>query len=306
MRNDRDDDEVTPQLQPAPRYMADPFGPGRDPTDPIVYMSRVPSERAQQIMAAVMREAGDAAPMQMVATMAARMESDEQHLCALDATLQTLARDLDPERIDRVERVQNQAERNAKRTRAYLWRAAGVAGTLLASAFVWFLHTVEARGAEEQERVDQKKVIDELKLDIREVRSVLHRLGMDGPSSGGKRFEPGPPMRPPPETFGRVDLTPFARSAEADLRRVYASISGRRPRQAVAARAEVTESARVDQARALDVGVAGLEAGGIRGGAARSAGYCDRDDEAEPHVAVVPQPLLQWLPAHIGPEGFSQ
>lgn len=305
MRDDRDD-EVTPQLQPAPRYLADPFGPGRDPTDPIVYMSRTPSERAQQIMAAVMREAGDPAPMQMVATMAARLENDEQHLFALDATLQSLGRDLDPERIDRIERVQLQADRNAKRTRGYLFKAAGVAGTLLASAFVWFLHTVEAKGAEEQERVDQKKTIDELKLDIREVRSVLHRLGMDGPSSGGKRFEPGPPMRPPPEKFGRLDLTPFAHGVEADLRRVYAGIPGRHLRQAVAARPEVAEAACVDETRALDVRVAGLEAGGVRGGAARSAGYCDRDDEDEPHVAVVPQPLLQWLPAHLGPEGFDQ
>ena len=297
---DDDSDDRTPQLRHAPVYMADPFGPGRDPTDPIVYMSRVPSERAQQIMAAVMREAGDAAPMQMVATLAERSERIEQHLCEMDGAIHGLAQVMDTGRIERVERVQREAERDRKRTRGYLFKGAGVAGTLLVSALAWFLHSTEARAAESQQLLDLIQRIDRLELDLREIRAALHRLGINTPSSGGTRLEPGLPPRPAPDSFGRMELTPFAHGVDAELRRIYAGVRGRGvfdrgAWQGVAACPEVAEPARVDQARALDVRVAGAEAGrlrgDIRGSAIGTAAQCNNDGEDETHASVLPHTL---------------
>lgn len=264
-----------------------------EPTDPRHYLTQPPTRRALAITAATTREAGDATPMWMTAALADRGERVEQRLMELAAAA-------DPGRIERIERVQRAADLDRKRTRGYLWKTAAIAGALIAPSVAWFLHARETSAAESQQLRDVILRIDSLERDVREIRAMLHRLGMDDhvPSSGGRRLEPGLPSRPGPDDLSLVE--------RADGMRIYPNVSEWSSGQGVAACSEVAEATRVDQARALDIRVAGPEAGRSRAGVFGTAGHDDYGDNDEAHVVVVPRSvcslLTSWLPAHLGPE----
>ncbi len=207
---------------------------------------------------------------------------------------------IDSARLERIERMQQAAIDDRKRTRGYLFKAAGLAGTLLASALVWFLHTTETRAAGNQQLLDLIQRIDRLELDLREIRAALHRLGMDdrAPSSGGAIFDPV--IRPAAPAPDKVSIQRGG---------VVGNTAPQVPKlQNLQVGTRLVHSTFEEQIRPHDDSGFGFGAAGFFGvlGDWHAASSTPRRTVMIRMAVVVPRPadivLLKWLSAHLGPE----
>lgn len=275
-----------------------------DPTDPRHYLTQAPTPRAEAIVAATARDLGEAAPIWMVGALADRGEQIERRIVEIAADAARLERIQehlvalaeDTARLDRIERAQaaatdarHVAERDAKRTRGYLWKAAVIAAGLLAPSLAWFLHARETAAAGEQRALDLIDQVKELREDIREIRGVMHRLG--------------------------INTTPTPTSDMPGLpEKLSALAGGQRIEWDRGAGPPVTEPAQGQRA-AFDVAAADEAACSRLNTAVEQRAGCvlaggqDQGDQGVTHRPVLPciasVRLMEWLPARLRPEGIA-
>jgi hypothetical protein len=108
-----------------------------------------------------------------------------------------LARAIDPDRIDTLDRWAHRIDRMRKQAARFLWASAGAAALSLGSVGVWLINRGEQHGIESQRILNLEDAIRRQEQDLREIRFELRKAaGIDAaPIGGGVRFGFTPNVR---------------------------------------------------------------------------------------------------------------
>ena len=206
------DNDPTPQLQAAPRYLRD-YGssPGNKPTDPRRYMTRDLTASARELLNHLDRASTDPAEMAYVAMLADRLHASELFHRETAEAINGLATMVDPERTDQIERWIKWFERMRKRILRYLIAAIIPTAASLGGVVMWLLHrddaaraAAELHGAEVQRMAEYERAIIDLRTDIRDLRNQLAGRAPREPMYPGSSFLVPPSQKQLSSTKGPI------------------------------------------------------------------------------------------------------